>query len=192
MRLCVLPSLTAALFLLTGTVGAMTLTGTGAASAASGAASLLPASGQFVSVPIVRVLDTRYGTGGVPAGPIPANGTVTFPVTNVGGVPADVSAVVLDINAINPAAGGFLTVYNADVGDPGVGSVGMRADTMTNQTATVDPSGTGTVSITNHSSGSSRRIADVPGDRRGFLQLLTGSAAVIRVGVLGPALVAAG
>src|SRR5262245_27088806 len=57
---------------------AVGLPGTVPALATAGPA-LMPDGGQFVSVPIARELDTRFGTGGVPAQPIPANGTVTFP-----------------------------------------------------------------------------------------------------------------
>jgi Fibronectin type III domain len=130
---------------------------------AATAPSLMPAAGQFVSVPIVRALDTRYGTGGVPSASVPANGTVTFPVAGVFGVPADAQSVVLDINALSPAAKGYLTVYDPDAGDPGVASVGLRAGTGTNQTATVPVSSAGTVAITNHSSGPTNLTASVVG-----------------------------
>lgn len=123
----------------------------------------MPDGGQFVSVPIARELDTRFGTGGVPVQPIPANGTVTFPAAGVHGVPADADSVVLDINAIGPAAKGFLTVYDADSADPGVATVGLRAGTGTNQQATVAVSADGSVSVTNHSSGTVDVAASVTG-----------------------------
>jgi hypothetical protein len=125
--------------------------------------SLLPAAGQFATVPITRALDTRYGTGGVPVQPVPAAGTVTFPVAGVFGVPSDAQSVVLDINAVSPTAKGFLTVYDLDAGDPGVASVGLRAGTGTNQTATVPVSSAGTVSVTNHSAGTTNVTASIVG-----------------------------
>ncbi len=131
--------------------------------AVTGSASLLPDSGQFVSVPIVRVLDTRYGTGGVPATPIPANGTVTFPAAGVFSIPSSADSVVLDINAINPSATGFLTVYADDATDPGVASVGLRTGTGTNQEATVQVGSDGGISLTNHSSGTVDVAASVTG-----------------------------
>lgn len=131
---------------------------------ASGAAALIPDAGQFVSVPITRVLDTRYGTGGVPVQPVPANGTVTFPVAGVAGVPAGAAAVVLYVTALNPPAKGFLSVYNADSPDPGIATVGLRASSVMNgQTATVPVSSANTVSLTNHSSGSMDITASVVG-----------------------------
>jgi Fibronectin type III domain len=130
---------------------------------ATGGPSLLPSEGQFVSVPIVRVLDTRYGTGGVPAEPIASGGTVTFPVAGVFGVPSTADSVVLDITALNTVSSGYLTVYNADESDPGVAAVGMRPTHMTNQTATVSVSSSGTVSLTNHGSGATDVVASVVG-----------------------------
>jgi hypothetical protein len=131
--------------------------------AVTGSAALHPDGGQFVSVPIVRVLDTRYGTGGVPATPIPANGTVTFPAAGVFGIPSSADSVVLDINAINPSATGFLTVYPDDATDPGVASVGLRTGTGTNQEATVQVGSDGGISLTNHSSGTVDVAASVTG-----------------------------
>lgn len=130
---------------------------------ASSTAVLVPADGQFVSVPITRVLDTRFGTGGVPTQPIPAGGTVTFPVAGVFGVPGDADSVVLTVSALNPTAVGYLTAYNADAGDPGVATVGIRASKATSQTATISVSDSGSVSLTNHSSAAVDAVASVFG-----------------------------
>jgi hypothetical protein len=130
--------------------------------AASGP-ELLPGIGQFVSTPITRVVDTRFGNGGVPKQPLGANQTLTFPVAGVFGVPSDADSVVLDVTALDPTAAGYLTIYNTDDGDPGVASAGMRTNHMTNQTATVEVSSTGTVSLTNHSSGSTDLVASIVG-----------------------------
>jgi hypothetical protein len=35
-----------------------------------------------------RIADTRDGTGGIPATPVPAGGSVTFTATGVDGIPA--------------------------------------------------------------------------------------------------------
>jgi len=72
--------------------------------------------------------------------------------------------VVLDVTALNPPAKGFLTVYNADSGDPGIATVGLRASGVLNeQTTTVPVSGADKVSLTNHSSGSLDVVASVVG-----------------------------
>jgi hypothetical protein len=141
---------------------------------ASSGPSLLSAEGRFVSVPIVRVLDSRFGTGGVPAQPVAAGGTVTFPVAGVFGVPSSADSVVLDITALNTSSNGFLTAYNTDLTDPGVATVGMRASHMTNQTATVSVSSAGTASLTNHSSGSTDVVASIVGYYTGSGQASAG------------------
>jgi hypothetical protein len=149
----------------------------------SGGASLTPAGGQFVSVPIVRVLDTRYGTGNVPTQPIAAGGTVTFPAAGVFSIPSNADAVVLDINAITPGASGFLSVYDADTADPGLAAVGLRAGEGTNQEATVPLSTSGLVSLTNHSAGTVDVAASVPGYYTGESSASTSSAGDTYVGV---------
>ncbi len=88
-----------------------------------------PASpgGGFHPLPPARLLDTRYGVG-IPNGPIGAgDGRNSDPnpqkradsivnhelkVTGVGGVPTTgVSAVLLNVTAVDPTDNGFLTVY---------------------------------------------------------------------------------
>ncbi|HEX3590048.1 MAG TPA: right-handed parallel beta-helix repeat-containing protein [Pseudonocardiaceae bacterium] len=68
--------------------------------------------GTYFAVPAERVLDTTDGTGGVPAGRIGANDVVSVDLTGTHGIPATgVSAVVLNVTAVNPTASSFLTVY---------------------------------------------------------------------------------
>lgn len=126
-------------------------------------AQLQPAGGQFVGVPVVRVLDTRFGTGGVPVQPIQAGATLTFPVAGVFGIPSNAESVVLNLSALNSTVTGFLAVYDTDSSDPGLATVGMRPNHFTNQNVTVPVSLTGTVSVTNHSSGTTDVAASVVG-----------------------------
>ena len=112
----------------------------------------MPSGGQFASVPIYKLLDTRSGLGeGGVAKQLSAGGTVSVSVTGADGVPTDASSVVVNINAINTQAGGYLTAYNADSPDSSAASVGLRPGINTSQTETVPVSSTGTISITNHS-----------------------------------------
>jgi hypothetical protein len=63
-----------------------------------------------------RVLDTRFGTG-APTAPLAGGTPMTVQVTGRGGVPTTgVTAVILNVIAVDPAVGGFLTVWPA--GDP--------------------------------------------------------------------------
>jgi hypothetical protein len=62
-----------------------------------------------------RILDTRGGTGG---SSVPANGVLQLQVGGQAGVPANGSAVALNVTATNPAAAGFVTVWPCGVGQP--------------------------------------------------------------------------
>ena len=69
------------------------------------------AAGAFATVPSARVLDTTTGVG-VPIAPLAPNGSASFNVAGVGGVPASGAAsVVLNVTAKSPAAAGTLTAY---------------------------------------------------------------------------------
>ncbi|GAA2788459.1 hypothetical protein [Streptomyces showdoensis] len=58
-----------------------------------------------------RLMDTRTGLG-VPKGKVGPGGVATLQVTGQGGIPAtDVTAVVLNVTATAPTAGGFVSVY---------------------------------------------------------------------------------
>ncbi|MEY9843189.1 N-acetylmuramoyl-L-alanine amidase [Streptacidiphilus sp. MAP5-3] len=75
-----------------------------------------PAKSTFFPVTPTRVLDTRDGTGGVAKAPIGANSAVSLKVAGLssGGIsiPATgVSAVVLNVTAVNPTASGYVSVY---------------------------------------------------------------------------------
>ncbi|MGC5665087.1 Ig-like domain repeat protein [Micromonospora sp. WMMD723] len=86
-----------------------------AADAGPGATEVVVPAGatRFVGLPPARILDTRPGqmigyTGGKPA----AKATVTLQVGGRGSVPADgASAVALNVTAVDPVAGGFVTVW---------------------------------------------------------------------------------
>lgn len=57
-----------------------------------------------------RILDTRHGTG-APAGPLGADGTLTVKVAGVDGVPADASAVLVNLTGVAPTTATHLTAY---------------------------------------------------------------------------------
>ncbi|MBV8303634.1 MAG: S8 family serine peptidase, partial [Acidimicrobiia bacterium] len=72
----------------------------------------------FNPLPPARILDTRNGTGG-PASPLGPNQTRAVKVTGTGNVPANgVSAVVLNVTAVGPTAGSYLTIYPSDESQP--------------------------------------------------------------------------
>ena len=133
--------------------------------------SASPAGNSYQDVPELRIADTRYGTGGIPATPIPAGGSVTFSATGADGVPATgVPAIAESVAALNPAATGYLSAYaagTADPNEPGVnfnGSDYQDNDISTPVLSTVSP--TGQETITNHSTGT----VDVVVSVRGYYQ----------------------
>ncbi|GGC03295.1 S8 family serine peptidase [Cellulomonas carbonis] len=61
----------------------------------------------------VRVMDLRDGTGGVPRGALRAGRAVDLVVAGRNGVPADASAVVLNVTGVRPSARTNVRVYPA-------------------------------------------------------------------------------
>jgi hypothetical protein len=121
------------------------------------------APGGLSALKPARVLDTRYGTGGV-KGPVGAGRSVSLDVLGAGGVPASgVAAVVLNVTVTRPGAAGFLTVYPDVVGRPGTSSVNFSAgETVAN--LVLAPVGTGgRVDFYNGSAGPVQIVADVSG-----------------------------
>jgi hypothetical protein len=85
------------------------------------------ATGRFNAVTPTRVYDTRGGAGKLPAGGsrnIQIAGT--FPTTGVT-IPADATAVALNVTVTNQGGGGFLTVYPAGSGNPGTSNLNIPA-----------------------------------------------------------------
>ncbi|MFC1438061.1 peptidoglycan recognition family protein [Streptacidiphilus sp. N1-10] len=66
----------------------------------------------YVTAGPVRAMDTRNGTGGVPVAKVGAQGVVKLKVAGVNGLPSTgVTAVVMNVTAVNSSAGGVVTVY---------------------------------------------------------------------------------
>ncbi|HEY3548659.1 MAG TPA: hypothetical protein VGK17_21500, partial [Propionicimonas sp.] len=86
----------------------------------------------FVPLTPVRAMDTRFGTGGVPAQRVPVNGWVDLQVAGHLGVPADASAVVLNVTAASVAGTTNVRVYPTPAASepqdpPLVSSLNLRA-----------------------------------------------------------------
>jgi fibronectin type III domain protein len=127
------------------------------------------AGATYIDVTPGRIADTRSGTGGVPATPVPAGGSITFAATGVDGVPASgASSVVEGVAALNPTAKGYLSVYPGNGTDPNNSDVNFNAgdgqdnDLSAPLVSSVSP--TGQETITNHSSGT----VDVVVSLRGY------------------------
>ncbi|MFJ9631574.1 PKD domain-containing protein [Streptomyces sp. NPDC101175] len=71
-----------------------------------------PWGSPFVPTDPTRFLDTRDGTG-APAGRLGANSTLTVKVAGVDGVPADATAVLVNLTGVTPTTATHLTAYGA-------------------------------------------------------------------------------
>ena len=99
----------------------------------------------FVSEPTpTRLLDTRQGGAGVPAGVVPAGGVA------VARVAPGTEAAVVNITAVGAATPGFFTAYACDENRPETSTVNYGAPgsgTVTANAAIVRPDGTGAICI---------------------------------------------
>jgi hypothetical protein len=74
-----------------------------------------------VSIIPIRVMDTRSGLGA--SGSLQAGQTITLPLAGTNGIPADATAVMLNVTVVGGTAPSFLTVYPAGASLPNSSSV---------------------------------------------------------------------
>jgi hypothetical protein len=119
--------------------------------------------GAFVSLDPSRILDTREGVGAAQA-PVAPSGTVGLQATGRGGVPADgVAAVVVNVTATAPTAGGFVTVYPSGTGVPAASNLNFGPRQNVPNLVTVKVGTDGKINLVNFSAGTVDLIADVAG-----------------------------
>jgi len=120
------------------------------------------AKSQFVPLNTVRILDTRRGLG-APKARVGAGGQVTLKVAGVGGVPTSgVSAVLVNVTAVSPAAGGYLAVYPDGETRPGSSTLNFsKGETVAN--LAVVPVVDGKIDLVNGAAGPVDILADVSG-----------------------------
>ncbi|GAA5195253.1 hypothetical protein GCM10023322_61570 [Rugosimonospora acidiphila] len=109
----------------------------------------------------VRLLDTRTTLGGSP-GAVPSGGSVTLQVAGVSGVPADATAVVMNLTITDTKSAGFVTAYGHGTTRPGISD----ADWAAGQTGTalvVVPLTDGKVVLYNSGPGTADFVADLLG-----------------------------
>jgi len=106
-----------------------------------------------------RLLDTR-DAGGAPVGP---GGTLSLQVTGRGGVPASgVSAVVMNLTAVSPTAGTYVTAWPAGQARPLASNVNVVAGQTAPNLVTVAVGAGGKVNLYNLA-GAVHLVADVAG-----------------------------
>ncbi|HEX5497295.1 MAG TPA: putative Ig domain-containing protein [Mycobacteriales bacterium] len=113
----------------------------------------------FHALAPTRVLDTRSGL----AGPLGPHGTVDVQLAGVAGIPATgVTAVVFNLTAVAPTAGGFLTVYPTGTARPTSSNLNFTAgQTLADEViATLGTNGRATIF---NAAGDTHVLADVSG-----------------------------
>ena len=115
----------------------------------------------FQAVTPDRVLDTRNGTGGA-GGVVVPHGAAALNTSAFPGLPATVTAVVLNVTVTAPQQGGFLAVYPDGEPLPGVSNLNYGAgETIANQV--VVPVVDGVVDFYDGSYGNVQVVADLDG-----------------------------
>ena len=115
----------------------------------------------FTPVAPARILDTRKAVGIGTTTPI-TNGTISLAVADNGGVPANATAVVLNLTATGTGSAGYLAAYPEGQSVPGVSNVDWLANKSTIAGLAIVPLGAdGNVSILVN--GTSQVVADVFG-----------------------------
>jgi hypothetical protein len=114
-----------------------------------------------------RVLDTRRSNSTIDGraaggGVVAAGGEVQLPVTGRAGVPANASAVVLNLTADQPQGTGYVTAYPCGEGRPTASNLNFRAGSATANSAIVKVGTGGNVCLYVGDSGT-QLIADVSG-----------------------------
>ncbi len=102
--------------------------------------SAATSAGRVQSSPPTRVLDTRAGVG---AGRAPLAGGGTLALALGGQVPADASAVILNVTATNATAPGFVTAWPAGGGLPLASNLNVEAPGQTLANLVMVPLGAG-------------------------------------------------
>jgi hypothetical protein len=119
--------------------------------------------GEFTPVTPARILDTRTGLGQSAPGPVGPNQTINVQVSGRGGVPATgASAVVLNVTAVSPTAGGYLTVFPTGASQPAISNINFNPGSVVPNMATVVLGTGGQLSVYNPA-GSTHVLFDVVG-----------------------------
>ena len=80
--------------------------------------------GRFTGLPAARIIDTRYGTGGVPRAPLKGGVPLAAQLAGLGGIPTMSAAVppravLVNVTVTDGTAGSYLEVYPSDAAPPG-------------------------------------------------------------------------
>ena len=115
------------------------------------------AAGAFQQLPPTRFLDTRPGS------PVAPDGSVSFQVAGINGIPADAAAVVFNLTVTQSQSFGYITAYASGTRRPGSSNVNFDAGQTIPNSVTVPIGADGKVTLLNRSSGTTELIVDVSG-----------------------------
>ena len=122
-----------------------------------------PAStGRFTAAGPTRILDTTTGVG--VTGDVPSHASISLQVAGVAGVPATgVTAVVVNLQAVNPTTAGYITAYPGGSTRPLAANVAFPAGPTVASLATIPVGPDGTISLYNGSTATLRMVGDLAG-----------------------------
>jgi hypothetical protein len=148
---------------------------------------VLPEGDTFHPVRPARIMDTRRGIGG-PATPVGAAQTRRLTVTGVGGVPADATAVALNVTVTNPTQLSHLTVWPTGTDRPNSSNLNYTPGRTIPNTVIVGVGTNGQIDIFN-AVGTVDVIVDVMGwfDTDGITPVRPARIMDTRRGIGGPA-----
>lgn len=129
----------------------------------SATVSAQTAGSDFVPVTPTRMLDTRNGTGVGTAAPIASSQTLALQVAGVGQIPANATAVALNLTATDATASGHINAYPAGVAVPISSNLNFTTGRNVANMAVVPVGTGGVVDFYNGSAGTVDLIADVSG-----------------------------
>jgi alpha-tubulin suppressor-like RCC1 family protein len=121
-----------------------------------------PAGANYTPLAPARVLDTRNSTQGELSTPVGRRQTRSQRVAGVGGVPVDASAVAINITAVTPTQGGYLTVWPSGRTRPEASSINFPAGGVVGNFVIAEVGANGRVDIYNHD-GNTHVVFDVVG-----------------------------
>jgi hypothetical protein len=119
------------------------------------------ASGNYTPVAPTRILDTRSGVG-APAAKVGSGATLDFTVAGVGGVPANATAVVVNLTVTQPSAQTFVTAYPAGETRPTASNLNVVGGQTRPNLVVARVGAGGRVSLYNFN-GDTHLVADVVG-----------------------------
>jgi hypothetical protein len=110
-----------------------------------------------------RVLDTRQPIGVPTIAKVPAGGTVQLQLAGTNGIPADATAVALNVTETDATGDGYVAVYPDGTTAPGTSTLNFSAGQVVPNVAVVKLGADGAVELKNSSTGSIDLAADLEG-----------------------------